>query len=786
MKEKFLKKILSTHFIKFSLIPILVVEITLIILYFSINKYIASKNTDLMLQEAKNSSQSILKNEADKISEKLKQISEYATILQKEHELVFANSQNTFLPNGKPSFDVAPNGVFYKTNEIGSSLYYSSNTKMTQKEKDKAIFTESMDTNLKSIVDTNPLIMASYFNSWDDMNRLYPFIPKVYEQYGPHINMEDYNFYYLADKKHNPEKKPAWTSAYLDPAGNGWMLSCVVPIYNNDFLEGVTGLDITIDSFVKNILDAKLPYDASLFLVDQEGMIIAMPEKIEKLLGLNELKEHLYTDVLLKTIEKPEEYNIFKNKSPFASHFKGLSEDKAQELIIDNTKYLTLMENVEETNWKMMILVDQDKLFSSIEELKSLTDKIGYLAIGLLFIFYVVFFYFLLKRINLFSDEITKPIEDLSEQTTLLTKSEIDFEPIKSDVKEISQLSSNFDYMIKELTQKAQSLDNARLAAESANKSKDEFLANISHELKTPLNSINVISQIMCGNKKENLNLQDIKNLTIINKCGKDLLTLINDILDYSKLNAGKLQLDIQEVNLKQLVENISNSFESQFKAKNINFEVSIDETLDFVDTDEKRVSQIINNLLSNASKFTPENKTVYFSILDENEYFKIKVEDQGIGIPSNKLKTIFDRFSQVDATTTRKFGGTGLGLTICSELSTLFGGQIKVKSQEDKGSIFEVILPKTIGSIKEDIKNEETLIFLNTNPLSFIQQVVELKKTYHLKQVFKKKELIDSLQQNAYDKVLVDKEHLSTEELEELNRLIPDKLVYIQNLFSK
>jgi hypothetical protein len=275
LKKLFLKKILSSHFIKFSLIPILVVEITLIILYFSINKYIATKNTDLMLNEAITSSQNILKNEANKISEKLRQVSEYATILQKEHESIFKNSENIYLPNGKPTFDVASNGVYYKTNKVGASLYYSSNTKITEVEAHKALFTEAMDTSLKNIVDTNPLIMASYFNSWDDLNRLYPFIPKVYEQYGEHINMEDYNFYYLADQKHNPSRKPVWTSAYLDPAGNGWMLSCIVPIYKNDFLEGVTGLDITIDSFVKNILDAKLPYDANLFMVDNEGMIIA-------------------------------------------------------------------------------------------------------------------------------------------------------------------------------------------------------------------------------------------------------------------------------------------------------------------------------------------------------------------------------------------------------------------------------------------------------------------------------------------------------------------------------
>ena len=114
---------------------------------------------------------------------------------------------------------------------------------------------------------------------------LYEVITKVYEQYGEHIHMEDYNFYYLADKKHNPDKKSVWTDAYLDPAGNGWMISCITPIYNKEFLEGVSGLDITIERFVNNILDIKLPYDAKMFLVDKNGVILAMPESIEKLLS---------------------------------------------------------------------------------------------------------------------------------------------------------------------------------------------------------------------------------------------------------------------------------------------------------------------------------------------------------------------------------------------------------------------------------------------------------------------------------------------------------------------
>ncbi len=190
------RKLLSRNFISLSVIPILVIEITFIISCFSINSYITSKNTDTLLKDAISYVKAVLSNEVLFINEKFSQVTEYAKILQNEHQNIFKN-----LTKNKPIFQVANNGVFYKVNKIGSSLYYSSQTTITNKELNKAIFTESMDISLKSIVDNN--IKASYFNSWDNMNRLYPYIDNVYKQYGSYMTMTDYSFYYLANKEHN-------------------------------------------------------------------------------------------------------------------------------------------------------------------------------------------------------------------------------------------------------------------------------------------------------------------------------------------------------------------------------------------------------------------------------------------------------------------------------------------------------------------------------------------------------------------------------------------------------
>jgi len=800
-KQEKLQKILSKHFLKFSLVPIFVVEVALVVLYFSINSYISSKNTELLLAEAKLYSKTVLENEANIISDKLSTISRINTQLQREHEKLFENPSVFGLPNGNPKFNIAPNGVFYKENKIGSSLYYSSKTKITEKEKQKAIFTEAMDISLKSVVDINPNIVASYFNSWDDMNRLYPFIDDVAKQYGEHIHMEDYNFYYLADNKHNPTKKSTWTSAYLDPAGNGWMLSSLVPIYNNGFLEGVTGLDISIDVFVKNVLDKKLPYNANLFMVDEKGMIIAMSEEIEHLLGLKELKEHLYTDAILKTVEKPEEFNLITNKSDSAKHFKNILENNIKEASfgLNGKDYLVYEQDVNETGWKLLVLIDKKNIFSSIEILQNLSNKIGYAAIAFLLLFYIIFFYLLLKRTNEFSDSITTPITKLSKQTSKIMNMNNEIKVLDTNIEEIDKLSNNFVNMIGVLNERTIKLYEAKEVAEESNKSKDEFLANISHELKTPLNSINIISSIMKKNSKENLDEKDVKSIEIINNCGKDLLLLVNDLLDLTEIDKGTLEVNNDKIILKDFFDKLYNKFSEQANAKSLNLSLNIDSTISVINSDDYRLNQIIDNLLSNSIKFTNKGN-ISLNVKDDSEYIRILVKDDGIGISENQLATIFDRFKQVDGSTSRKYGGTGLGLSITKELVSLLKGKIFVNSEINIGTTFEIILPKNveitqekskiiqsskivdeiIPAPKESVKKVEKVLILNNNPITFIIMIVELRKKYEVIQATNINEFLKINSSDNISKAILDTSTLKNDEIVSLKENVSNNFVMI------
>lgn len=240
---------------------------------------------------------------------------------------------------------------------------------------------------------------------------------------------------------------------------------------------------------------------------------------------------------------------------------------------------------------------------------------------------------------------------------------------------------------------------------ESANRYKSEFLANISHELRTPLNSILILTKILESNKESNLTEDQIHSLNVIDKSGTDLLILINDILDLSKIEAGKIDLNISAINLHESLNNVVELFDPLAKDKQIGFKFENHINQDqIVRLDRLRFEQILKNLLSNAFKFTPQNGMVKLQATGDENSFTVKVVDTGIGIPLDKQESIFEAFKQVDGTTTRKYGGTGLGLTITKQLVEMMDGEIDIESQEGAGTTFSIKFnQEVLGDIKED-----------------------------------------------------------------------------------
>ena len=243
---------------------------------------------------------------------------------------------------------------------------------------------------------------------------------------------------------------------------------------------------------------------------------------------------------------------------------------------------------------------------------------------------------------------------------------------------------------------------------------KSEFLANMSHELRTPLNSLLILSQILEENKEGNLTKKQIQYANTIYSSGKDLLDIINEILDISKIESGKVDSQISEIDIKGILTFINHQFTAIAEQKDIQFDVTIqDDVPVIVYSDEQKIYQILKNLVANALKFTEEGsvkinvfRSISISNLERNEFIAFSVSDTGIGIPPEKQELIFEAFQQADGTTSRKYGGTGLGLSISKGLADLLGGYITVNSNEENGSEFTFFLP-AITNMDENVLTE-------------------------------------------------------------------------------
>ena len=281
-----------------------------------------------------------------------------------------------------------------------------------------------------------------------------------------------------------------------------------------------------------------------------------------------------------------------------------------------------------------------------------------------------------------------------------------------------------------EVERKNREVEQARGALEEkaselalTSKYKSEFLANMSHELRTPLNSILILSQQLAENSPGTLNPKQIEFSRNINSSGSDLLNLINDILDLSKIESGTVTVDIEEISFAGLRDSIDRNFRHVAEAKNLPFHIRFSDDLPrFMDSDPKRLQQVLKNLLSNAVKFTSQGQvevrvglategwSAEHPILSQaQQVVAFAVEDTGIGVAPEKQRLIFEAFQQADAGTSRKYGGTGLGLAISRELAVLLGGEIRLSSVHGQGSCFTLYLPlHYVGSDGAALRNTD------------------------------------------------------------------------------
>lgn len=672
MKNTSFQNLIKKEFVRSALIPIIIIEIMLLVLYFSINAYKTHRTKITLLEEVKENISEMAFREANKINAELATVSQYARILQTENQRFFENPEKFLLPDVQPILKVAENGTMYKENNNGGgSIYYSGLTQFGPKEYEKARRTEALDPLYKVITDIDSNVVAVYINTFDNMNRYYPFIDKTYEQYMPNMDITSFNFYYEADSAHNPSRKVVWTDAYLDPAGMGWMASCIVPVYRQNFLEGVVGIDITVENFSRNTLGMKIPWEGMPFLADDKGVILAMPKSVEKIMGLAELTRHDYTQSIHENTYKPEDYNLLKNKS-IPAEMKRLIEQKKKiaEIKIGEKYYIVAQHIIEETGWRFYTLVDEDIVLEPVTMLTRQSNILGYLAIAFLILFYIPFFIYLIRKSEQISSRITSPVHFLLEATTSMSK-RLEFTHIQPvGVDEIDDLSENFNIMTDKLKALYEEQENKiregikqlrekdhMIIKQSRQAAMGEMIGNIAHQWRQPLNSIGVIIQNIEDAYEFNELTKDYLNekvATVMNQLNYMSHT-IDDFRNFFKPDKEKQDFQVFDA-LKSAV----NFMEANFVHNNISVEYQL-----ITDTTiwgyPNEYAQVLLNILNNARDILIERKianpTIFITAKKTDSHSIVKISDNGGGIDPDIIHKLFEPYF------TTKTVGTGLGL---------------------------------------------------------------------------------------------------------------------------
>ena len=328
--------------------------------------------------------------------------------------------------------------------------------------------------------------------------------------------------------------------------------------------------------------------------------------------------------------------------------------------------------------------------------------------------------------------ELKRSNQELEQQAQTLRASE---EMLREQQEELQQVNEELEEKAsllveqnKAVEQKNHEVETARLAVEEkasqlalSSKYKSEFLANMSHELRTPLNSLLILARMLSDNRDANLSEKQIEYAKTIHGAGTDLLNLINEVLDLSKVEAGKIEIFPTDLPVGEITKYLDQTFRPMAQQKGLELEIEVESDVPHViRTDGQRLQQILRNLIGNAFKFTEEGGitvrvhlpapgTAYSSssLVGAANVVAFTVIDTGIGIPKDKQQLIFEAFQQADGTTSRKYGGTGLGLSISRELARLLGGEVRVESEPGKGSSFTVLIPAQLDLDTMDVRGD-------------------------------------------------------------------------------
>ncbi len=429
-------------FWRIAVLPLFVIEIVFISIYFASQSFSTDLMIDYVTSESAEEVQLIANSEANTIQAKLLTIANntnyFARITKDAHTSGAVLSDD--LASRLSSTDYGALYTNADSEEGGVAVFYSGAVYVGDAEKEKLGQLMVLEDDMINLLETEPLVTQIYYNTFDSLNIIYPYFDTI-SQYPVAMDIPDYNFYYEADLEHNPDKSVEWTDIYLDPAGQGWMASAIAPVYTgNDFLEGVVGIDVTVETFTQSILNMVVPYDGYAMLVGEDGTILALPAAGEEDWNLKEFTDHTYDEAVLQDTYKPSDFNLYL-AMPDADAISQIQSDSEGIVttIVHGGEYTLSWSTIEETGWKLVLVLDPNMIIGQITGIEDELFRIGYFILGGMIVFYIIFFLFMAERARGMSEFIATPLSELNESFKEIGKGHYKVKTLETNILELNE-----------------------------------------------------------------------------------------------------------------------------------------------------------------------------------------------------------------------------------------------------------------------------------------------------------------------------------------------------------